>query len=304
MPFVSKLVRQGTRLDNYYGPPYTTWSVASIYAFQCGVPLLVNQFERGIQGDQHLKLKSSCLGDFLNASGIKLYSYLTNVFISNFKQHLSSHKYQVFDRKEHGFRLDYDLVDYLTETVFPKLAQSNERFVLHFANTDNHPPYYVDKRCIDRNVSINDKVFKCYDCLDQNIERLFQGFEKAGLHKNTEVILYGDHILMSVPFNFMMKSNNMNTNNRERAPIFILPYSNKAVIEKRTSIYDAAPTILDILGIEYSPRFPFGDSIFSKNVGFVPSENDYMIILNTTDPGNASIGNCNNKIGFCSETIN
>jgi arylsulfatase A-like enzyme len=51
----------------------------------------------------------------------------------------------------------------------------------------------------------------------------------------------------------------------------VLPLHERRVISKIVSLYDIAPTIMDLAGIEYSPKFVFGSSVFSSNTGLVPS---------------------------------
>jgi hypothetical protein len=152
LPFISGLVAQGTHFKNVISQPYTTWSVASLFAVQCNLPLLLHHVQANEQGKFHLVKGVRCLGDYLTAAGYRLMSYQSNIFVGDFKKHMSMHQWSCFDFKNHRCRRDWDLFAKIESSVFPSLINESKPFVLHIANADCHaiPRYYVDRRCANR----------------------------------------------------------------------------------------------------------------------------------------------------------
>jgi hypothetical protein len=44
------------------------------------------------------------------------------------------------------------------------------------------------------------------------------------------------------------------------------------------SIYEIAPTLLDLAGLEYEPKFPFGASVFTNKPGLIPTATHLQFI--------------------------
>ena len=278
MPFLSNLSKYGTFVERVETQPYTTWSVASLFAAQCNMPLLMSGKLMFNAASFHLLKQHRCIGDYLSSQGYKLFSFLCNVFIANFKKHLKMHHWVVEDLKEHKFNLDYDLFQYIGDTIIPNLTKKeNQPFVLHIANADTHPfpNYIVDERCVKHVPKKFNKMLKSFNCFDYIIGQFLKKVEASGILNNTEVIIYGDHVLMSKEW----KSANIVD---PRYIVFMLPYHNEMkrnVITKKSSLYDMAPTIMNLLGIsEYSPHFPFGESIFSSKIGIMPDNRHFRFI--------------------------
>ena len=76
--------------------------------------------------------------------------------------------------------------------------------------------------------------------------------------ETTDVVVYGDHLgFWKLKF----------FKNQKRETFLTFPkfqdIGKGVVVEpKENVIYDMAPTILDMLGFEYTPKYPFGRSLF------------------------------------------
>lgn len=301
MPFTSSLVQKGTYFRNVISQPYTTWSVASMFCVQCNMPLLLQHVTAGDQGKFHLSPNHKCLGDFLNQAGFKLFSYQSNFFIGDFKKQLESHKWKCFDVHDHKFKRDWDLFNFVSDKVFNELENEEKPFVLHIANSDCHaiPRYYVDGRCKKR-LPGRPAIIRSFDCVDQILENFFNKFEKSKLFDTTEVIIYGDHVLMSGNKKKMKMT-------EPRSLVISFPYRKKKLINKNVSLYDFAPSIMNILGVEYSPKFPFGSDLFSDQIGHPPDLNDFEIIYNVFTyeyKWDKNITCWNGQKGFCTYAKN
>jgi phosphoglycerol transferase MdoB-like AlkP superfamily enzyme len=150
--------------------------------------------------------------------------------------------------------------------------EKQQPFVLHIATGDTHPfpDYYVDPRCAKRTKGYP-RILRSFDCTDQVIERFINEFQMLPLANNTEVLIYGDHLIM----------NGARRGIQLYEPRYIyggMPLRPRKLITKRISIYDVAPTIMELAGVEYEPKFPFGASIFSSKVGAVPTQSHLQFI--------------------------
>ncbi|OHT07866.1 hypothetical protein TRFO_23816 [Tritrichomonas foetus] len=266
LPFLSNLSKHGLFVQKMESQRYTAWSVASLFAAQCNLPLLMTQNAAYNSARFHMLDQHRCVGDYLNKSGYHLVSYLSNVFIGKFRQLLEKHHWIVHDFKSHGYKLDWELFNFLGDSIIPNLSKKeNQPFVLHIANADTHPypKWTIDKRCKNRFPHYS-RMMRSFDCVDQILEGFMDKVKKSGILKNTEVVIYGDHILMGRLYKgaYILEPRNI---------VLMLPFRKDQVIRKPTTIYDLAPTFMDVIGADYSPHFPFGASLLSKRIGIPPS---------------------------------
>jgi phosphoglycerol transferase MdoB-like AlkP superfamily enzyme len=297
LPFISGLVAQGTHFKNVISQPYTTWSVASLFAVQCNLPLLLHHVQANDQGKFHLVKGIRCLGDYLRAAGYRLMSYQSNIFVGDFKKHMSMHRWSSLDYKNHRCRRDWDLFAKIANSVFPTLINESDPFVLHIANADCHaiPRYFVDRRCTSRFTRHTPAIVRSFDCVDQIFARFVTAFEKSPLFATTDLIFYGDHVLMEGNYKHLKL-------HEPRSLVLAFPYHKKQVIEKPVSVYDLGPTILKMLGVDCSPRFPFGSDLFAEEIGLVPTVADMQTIYDffTTEMNWDNNMTCwNGEKGFC-----
>jgi membrane-anchored protein YejM (alkaline phosphatase superfamily) len=220
----------------------------------------------------HLSPNLKCIGDYLSEAGYRLLSYQSNVFVGDFKKHMALHKYESKDFKDHQCRRDWDLFAKLESVVLPELEYEFRPFVLHIANADCHaiPRYFVDQRCKKR-LPQTPSIVRSFDCVDQIVERFIVAFEKSSLFKTTDLLLYGDHVLMEGNYKHIKL-------HEPRALVLAWPYHEKRIITKPVSVYDLGPTILKLLGVKYAPVFPFGVDLFSNQTGNVPTVDDFQTI--------------------------
>jgi phosphoglycerol transferase MdoB-like AlkP superfamily enzyme len=122
-------------------------------------------------------------------------------------------------------------------------------------------------------------------------------FQELGLHKNTEVVIYGDHLTMGNMKGLMAGPRNLTM----FMPLRMQDSKwRRAQFGKTMSYYDLAPTIMDLLEIDYSPRFPFGESLLGETAGRTPSIADMQFIYQIIF-GKKSNATCRGRLGVCHE---
>jgi membrane-anchored protein YejM (alkaline phosphatase superfamily) len=208
------------------------------------------------------------------------------------------HRYEAFDFTDHGCRRDWDLFRRIESGVFRKLEREERPWILHIANADTHPTpaFVVDGRCKKRFSLRAPALVRSYDCLDQILEHFFDAFEQSPLFESTDVILYGDHVLME-------GSDRKIKLHKPRSLVLCFPYHAKKVITKKVTLYDLAPTVLQMLGVEYSPKFPFGADLFSEEVGKPPNVAGFQTFYDMVTDRMGWYGSvtCRGSRGFCRE---
>lgn len=301
MRYVSNLSQHTAFCTNVGVQPYTTWSIAALFASQCNMPLLMPKLVGHNAAQFHLVKKHKCIGDFAQKAGYHLYSYLCNAFLGKFKDHLQLHGYDTKDRNEHKIIRDYDLYKYLGTNVIPNLTKKiNQPFILHIANADTHayPRFIADTRCKNRLPSNYPLILKSFDCVDQLLEEFMENITKSGLLENTEILLFGDHLLMGTSYRPVPME-------EPRSQLIMVPSRPQKFIKKETSIFDFAPTAIDLMNMEISPKFPFGSSIFSPHKGIPPDPGHYQFIYDffSKDMRWTGKASCQDgTVGFCRDT--
>jgi phosphoglycerol transferase MdoB-like AlkP superfamily enzyme len=198
------------------------------------------------------------------------------------------------DSREHGQGSDAGLLRLLETEMLGKLSDSrNWPFVLLILTATTHPPFGIPGGCRDH-LKAYPKIFRSFTCFDDSLRHFAEVFEKSKLFGNTEMIVYGDHLAMQGS-GFLS----------ERNLSVFFPFRKqddkwKQGISKVLSYYDFAPTVLELLGIDFKPSFPFGFDMFGPRVGTLPQVDELKLIYGIVSGDvNATRVRCHNKHGFC-----
>lgn len=296
-PFLINLSKHGTFYPEIESMPYTTWTSAALMTTQCGLPQLMDDIIWKTRAQEAMTKwdRLHCIPDFLHEVGYSQYAFCINdCSIMGIKPFLKRHHYIASDCVELGEMKDTDLFTHIINNVFPKLKKLSNPFTLMVMNQDTHIPQYVDNRCMPTISSSYPTSIKSFNCIDQNLQRFLTSFKEAGLDKNTEIIIYGDHLTPG--------DNSIYKNQRK---LFILiPSQKQYVISKHVTMYDVAPTIMSLLGFEYSPSFPYGESIYSKKEGDFPNYDDLNMIFHMFSKDmNFREAKCRETSGLCNDTF-
>jgi len=185
----------------------TGWTIAGIVATQCGVPLkplgIFGHNDLGEMIDTFLP-GARCLGDVLKANG------WTNVFLGGAagefagKDHFfRTHGYDRVLGREDWVRADPDVPvtdwgvhdDYLFEQALvelERLQRAGQPFNLTLLTHGMHPPHgFLSPSCSRPHGDMQDAVL-CTSMLLRNFE---QAAEQAGLLRDTELVITGDHLM-------------------------------------------------------------------------------------------------------------
>ena len=151
---------------------------------------------------------------------------------------------------------DEDLYNQLLKEA-DKSYKSGSPFYFHVMTTSNHRPYTYPEGKIDIPSGTGRDGAVKYT--DYAIGQLIKKASEKEWMKDTVFIITADHCASSAG------RIRLNTEKYHIPLLFYSPGNIKpAIIDKVCSQVDLAPTMLDLLGIEYKAKF-FGQSIFSKD---------------------------------------
>jgi hypothetical protein len=306
MPWLTSIHPNCSFFTNIRSQPYTTWSAAGLFVTECGLPLVSQDvfFSARQRAGLDKRPSSPCLGSFLKAAGYKLFAVSAgSCAVMNMRSFLIRHGWDVRDFRVHHQRDDDGTFDVIYKNFLPFLSnQKMWPFALLVMNSDTHPwPFHISARCQRQlNVSLPETEFplilQSFGCLDNHLRNFTMRMEELGLNQNSEFVIFGDHLTMSDSEVF---------NGIERNLSIIFPWRPqddlwKRGTEKLLTYYDFAPTIMNMLGLEYWPPFPFGSDIFGETSGDVPETVDlqYLYGLATGDFAARTV-KCLGRRGFC-----
>jgi phosphoglycerol transferase MdoB-like AlkP superfamily enzyme len=182
------------------------------------------------------------------------------------KNFLTERGYRTQDVVEHFRKDDDGLFDLLENEVLPMLAERKKQpFVLLILNADTHAPeFFVGQKCDDYLSNEGyPQLYRSFTCFDQRLERFTNVMRKLGLDKNTELVIYGDHLAMGDVQSLLGSERNLTL-------FFPLRKQDEGWARgtrKPLTYYDFCPTLMELLEIDHSPPFPFGADIFGPDVG-------------------------------------
>jgi phosphoglycerol transferase MdoB-like AlkP superfamily enzyme len=301
MPWLTEVTERYTYFTNFVSQPYTTWSAAGMAVTQRSLPLVVSDVDWSVRsGGQYAGFdRVACIPNILSQLGYHLFAYCTgDCTIMQMKGFMAKKGYRVLDSAEHNKADDADLFEWLGSSVLPKLTDpSQSPFALLILNADTHPPFFIGGRCNDYLREHHyPQGYRSFTCLDQRLERFMITFKELGLDKNAEVVIYGDHLTMGDMRSLIHGERNLSM----FMPLRLHDSKwRRAQFARTMSYYDIAPTIMDLLGIDYSPRFPFGESLFGEKEGKIPTIVDLQFIYQMILRARHGEATCHGRPGMC-----
>ena len=264
---------------NFVQTPLTEWTIASIVATQCGLPLKnYGLFTFGKQTGKHLRTvfgfenflpNAICLGDLLKENGYE------NIFIGS---HNTTFTGTGNFFKTHGYNQIYgkEIYEKLNITFYPgswgegpndsflfdfskkkinQLINNNQKFLISILTTDTHEPFgYHDPKCNNLNKNIQSAI----KCSSKNLLE-FISFIETEYPDKMRIIILGDHL-----YRFGNKNNFVIPKNRTIFNKF-LANKNKKIMRDYINHYDFYPTILDFIDVGFNDnKIGLGYSGFKK----------------------------------------
>ena len=270
LPFVTSLAKQGTLCTNTIMGPYTDWSIAGLFATHCGLPMMCMPGGQNRAPILNSMGKLKCFGDILKQVGYNRWAiYTGDGAYGGFKALLMNHGFDPFKDRIYGVHIDKDLLRQVRQDLPGLMRDYKEKgvpFALLLGLEDTHPMFRIE--CKPRtSVSGTERIMESFDCMDQYMEELWSILKDNGVTRdNTVIVIHGDH-------NVILQFPNVLVGERMHRRLSVMfPFSPQRRINKTTTIYDIAPTVLEELGIDYEPHFPLGNPVTDPTPGKHPKE--------------------------------
>ena len=280
----------GTSFLEFREVPTTGWTMASIVASQCSVPLKElskidhTRSEGNRLNDQGERVKNflpgaTCLGDILKDNGYH------NVFMGGAytafagkEKFLKSHGYDEIYGREEWLRMGAKRRDIHTWGLFDgvlflkakhKLKQLHDygdRFNLTILTLDTHEGA-ISKVCKQKGRDMVDSI----ECASDQLYDFVMFAKDNGYLNDTNIVIMGDHLNFG---NYASKKNNTISDRY----IFNKFISNYPIIKNREEIlhFDMLPTILEFIGFDINGgRLGLGYSAIKENNNITPNKNRY-----------------------------
>lgn len=162
------------------------------------------------------------------------------------------------------------------EKALPKFVEK-EHFASYLVSVTGHSPYmyyseYGNKYISlfkDLNVNTTTKRYLSkMKVVDLALEKMLQLLEEAGKLDDTVIVLFGDHYpyaLGTKEYNSITTWDSTVNQEMDRTPLIIYNSATEGrVIEKYATPLDITPTLLNMFGLDYDPRFYMGNDLLSE----------------------------------------
>ncbi len=293
-PNLNRLRSQGLDFTGMESFPGATYTIAGMFASQCGAPLITSPFSAFDAGSGNNNSEDSfqpdlvCFGDVLHAAGYQ------QVFMGGAPISFSSkglfyklHGYdQALGKNEleadyqgklpkSGWGLyDSDLFD-LAIKQYKALEKAGKPFNLTVITLDTHPPHgRPSANCVPYAESPNSVLQATY-CSDSLIARFIKELSNEPKFRDTVVVLMSDHLEMA------NDADPLYPKSYHRRPLFFVLNAGEG--ERKTKIYhmDVAPTVLGLMGVRTNASFIAGadrSAVGSSDSALTPDQVTYAVL--------------------------
>lgn len=253
------------RVGGAYQVPGTGWSIAGMFAMECGLPIRVS-YSMNYNPDPNKFLPGAyCLGEALKEKG-----YHGTVFYGTpaeyqhldvvFKSHGADEIIDSNIMSGGGWSKDYETFGYAKKHI-EKLAKTGQPFYALVDTFDNHFTGHLCKKC--NTTGCNNTWHSVMNCVDQQAQDFIEWFEKSPFYENTTLFIQGDHLTLNGPFNNEMSyTKYLRTTYNLVVNSAIKTEHNK---NRHFTMMDIYPTILASIGVKIKgEKLGMGTNLFSK----------------------------------------
>lgn len=282
-PNLDRLRQQGLDFSGFETFTGASYTMAGIFASQCGVPLFTSAFA-GIDylagnnnGAEAFQPKIACFGDVLHSAGynqIFMGGALTS--FSNKGMFFDLHGYDQAlglaqlegeeggNLPESGWGLYDSALFPLALKHYEKLEAAGKPFNLTLLTLDTHPPDGRPSPGCPKYSANSDSMLQAVHCTDALIGKFVEALKRQPGWKNTVVVIMSDHLMMRNDAETLFPAS------YHRRPSLLVLNAGNGVRPQRIYHMDIAPTLLDLMGVRTNASFIAGQDRAAPNAA--PSE--------------------------------
>lgn len=282
-PTLYKMMSQGWFFSNYYTPKYSCTTGESEFISETSLIPSGNLCTPNTYSEN---IYSEAIFELFNRKGYETSSYHNweDEFYERrvFHANMGSKKYMNLDDLDipiiQGWQSDLDLV----EQAYPEFATKENPFFAYIITSSTHFPYDQASVLGDRyltqinevypNMPINIKRYlsKAME-LDAAMARLLELLEEDDLLNDTYIWMFADHHPLKTSLAQIAENtrcvdlNRLEGQNIDRTPSFLYNPNLEATEYTMTaSTFDLLPTIANLYGLDFDPRYYVGVDLFSN----------------------------------------
>lgn len=277
-PNLDRLRKQGldfSGFETFSGAGYT---IAGMFASQCGVPLFSSPFAGldAIAGNDtdvttfHPKI--ACLGNVLHKAGYtQVYMGGAPIVFSHKGLFYKLHGYnQALGLKEleaqGGGKLPESGWGLYDSVLFPlmlqryrKLEAAGKPFNLAMITLDTHPPDGRPSPGCPKYAANPNSMLQAVHCTDYEVGKFVDELSKEPDWKNTVVVIMSDHLMMR------NDAESLFPKDYHRKVALLVLNTGQGVRPARMYHMDVAPTLLDLMGVRTNATFIAGEDRSAPN---------------------------------------
>ena len=281
-PTLYMMSKEGWYFDHYYTPKYSCTTGESEFISETSIIPSSTVCTPNTYADNNY---STSIFSIFRNNGYYTSSYHSwkDEFYSRSKYHINmgSNLYLDFDSLNmsavDGWPLDTEMFANSYEYYSNK-----EPFFTYIITSSTHFPYDYDTTVTQKhwdkvkNTSYPEHV-KRYLAkaieLDDSIKLLMDKLKQDDKLDNTVFVIFGDHHPLKMSLQYLNDYSDIDRFedfNIDRLPFIIYNSAEESkVISKTTSTFDILPTVANLFGLDYDPRYYIGLDAFSKEEGVV-----------------------------------
>ena len=258
-----------------YALPWTTWTVAAMFAEVSGLPLHISIEDNSMDTQEHFFPSITTIGDILEANGYNQTLLIGSsagfagrniLFTEHGNYEIRDYDYakaQGWIPEDYyvwwGYEDEY-LFQFAKETL-QELASGDQPFNLTMLTVDTHfEDGYECELCESR--FGDNRYANVLACSSRQVMEFVSWIQKQDYYENTTIVLCGDHPTMDGDF----LSDIPEDYERTVYTVVINPACEKELTQKREfSTFDLFPTTLAAMGVEIQgDRLGLGTNLFSS----------------------------------------
>ena len=162
--------------------------------------------------------------------------------------------------------------------IIDKKTTNNEHFMTWLTTVSSHQPYSQESIQGDKYYSMTNgtgfpsdvrRYMSKLKIVDNAIGILLEGLEERGILDDTVIVFYGDHYPYGISkdnLNKVLSYDTKSDMNAEQVPFLIYNPSIEGVKkEEYTTYVNILPTLANMFGLDYDPRYYVGEDLFSED---------------------------------------
>ena len=280
-PTLYKMQTQGWFFENYYTPKYSCTTGESEFI---GLVSLVPENDTCAPNDYSTNLYPYSLFNLFKNEGYHTYAF--HNWYDEFYERRTTYGNMGVD--EYYNKEDLNITEYkgwpsdieLMEQAYD-LINKDENFYAHIVTSSTHFPYDQDSWSADLHLEEINEIYPDYPMevkrylskamvLDDALNYLITSLEEDNLLDDTVILIYADHHPLKTSYETIEAYSHMDrtsyTYSIDHSPMIIYGGDIEAnTYSDIMSTFDIVPTLANLCGIEFDPRFYIGNDYFAPN---------------------------------------